>query len=745
MNIISLHIRHFRSIESAALTHCGGLNVLIGKNNAGKSNILSAIDVALAHLRRGHVAGRWESNRRAVDEFTDRDVSRRMQIGIEFEFTEQINSSLRDALLQATTQFERAIDQVRHQRVLSFIVSGAVEKNAPYLFVEAIAAGRLVTDDQELSVSGIRLLHVPTMAGADLFTNVREASEFRSELAALEKLDSDNPTLDYALRNREMSPGSYALNRIVGDALRPGTQRELDIALKSAVDADQFLRGVATIIAGIKNKIDEIERRETSTPLSAFAGDVRVPPEYAGWLMKEFGAISVLHFKETKQPIGPDEAAALLGLKVRRGGEERLSAVKQTVRALLGVSVDAFEPEESLGERRPVIQRPGRRIAEMDINDFVVEANGAGIREALRMVLDLELKNPDLVLIEEPEVHLHPGLEQALHSYLVGKSNEVQMFLTTHSTSFVDAASLQNVYLVSRDVNRKTIIETVVPEDGAFRIPSELGLRLSTVFMYDRLVFVEGRSDEDVLRQLAKQLRLDLTQANVGFVQMGGVRNFAHFAAEGTLELLSRRRIQMWFVTDRDENTDDDVHRMLGRLGDRARLAVLEKRELENYLLNPKAVAEFLVEKTQNSESPVTPTEEEVASALEEEATSLKEVVARLRFDKEFLRPIYLQSRTATGSPEARIEAAREELESRLRNADAIKSGITSKMDADWPQNALNLAPGATVLDNTAKRYGVRYVKEVDGLRLARKIHSSAISSDLRRLLTEIAGPSGFE
>lgn len=45
MQLESLEIEHFRSIEKIALPALGSLNVLIGKNNAGKSNILSAVDV----------------------------------------------------------------------------------------------------------------------------------------------------------------------------------------------------------------------------------------------------------------------------------------------------------------------------------------------------------------------------------------------------------------------------------------------------------------------------------------------------------------------------------------------------------------------------------------------------------------------------------------------------------------------------------------------------------------------------
>ncbi len=259
-----------------------------------------------------------------------------------------------------------------------------------------------------------------------------------------------------------------------------------------------------------------------------------------------------------------------------------MNAVQTIVRGLLGVHIDAFRDDE-------------RSPAEMDVDQFLVEANGAGIREALRIVLDLELKSPQLVLIEEPEVHLHPGLARVVANYLREKSPDIQMFVTTHSTEFVDSVSFQNAYLVSKNAGGKTVCQLIEAEEEALRIPAELGLRLSTVFMFDRLLFVEGQSDEGVMRLFAQKLAIDLTKCNLGFVQMGGVRNFANFAADATLDLLSRRQVLMWFVVDRDE--DDDVKRMMARLGARAALQVLQCRELENYLLNEDAIAPFVAEK----------------------------------------------------------------------------------------------------------------------------------------------------
>src|SRR5262249_43945987 len=151
-----------------------------------------------------------------------------------------------------------------------------------------------------------------------------------------------------------------------------------------------------------------------------------------------------------------------------------------------------------------------------------------------------------------------------------------------------------NVYLVSRNETGTTKCDSLAVGDAAFKLPAELGLRLSTVFMFDHLVFVEGPSDEAIIRALSALDNNEIIKGNVGFVHMGGARNFAHYAAEHTLDLLSRRQIELTFVLDRDEAEDAEVTRMADRLGNRASLHTLQKRELENYLLDAEAIYQFI-------------------------------------------------------------------------------------------------------------------------------------------------------
>jgi putative ATP-dependent endonuclease of the OLD family len=730
LGIRSVQIRGFRSIASSGLDKCGDLNILIGKNNAGKSNILGAIELVLLHLKQGRIAGSWPIARRPSSEFTDANVSTPLRIGVEFDLPRNINAELRERLTKEAPHLERSIEQIKAHDAIVFILAAAMDGDDGFLFVEQLAAGKLTSKGEDLAIEGsIRLLSVTKSVGLELYTNLMSARLLTADIESLQELSSERRLPYEFLLQQPKERRVSILPQYV--RLRPELIRQLGPRVASASSREDIENGINQMIVETREKMHVIEKRETEGALAAFAGDSKSAPAYAEWLIEQFGSIPFLHIKERKEEIGRDEALTLLKLKTRRGGPERLETIQQTVRELLGVKLDAFEAETPAA-------RSG--AAEMDVDDFLIEANGAGIREALRIILDLELKNPKIVLIEEPEVHLHPGLSRVLAGYLREKSEEMQMFVTTHSTDFVDSVSFQYVFLVSRDARNRTSSQTVEAEEGALRIPAELGLRLSTVFMFDRLIFVEGPSDESVLRELAKKIQVDLTKANVGFVYMAGARNFAYFAAESTLELLSRRRIQMWFVTDRDENTDAETERMMERLGGRAKLKVLLKREIENYLLDGSAIVNFLEEKQRaGGISGPKPSREDVERVLTEQASGLREEVIRLRTERQLLTPVFLRTRTNIGTIEERIKNSITALGERLDKIEGVKSSITREIDESWAARALDYVPGTVLLERIAKQFGVGFSKDKgDSERLARYVPAASVDAEIRGLLCDV-------
>ncbi|MEH1852415.1 MAG: AAA family ATPase [Nostoc sp.] len=418
--------------------------------------------------------------------------------------------------------------------------------------------------------------------------------------------------------------------------------------------------------------------------------------------------MKVLYLTERRKQIGKQEAERLLELKVKRGGNETLKNIQETVSSLLGVNIDAFESSSIASTRQ--------KSAEMDVDNFLVEVNGSGIKEALRLVLDVEFGNPDILLVEEPEIHLHPALETSMMRYLKRISCNSQVFITTHSTNFLDTAEMNNVYLVTKPDS--TEIQQLGIGEAEARIPQELGIRLSSLFMFDRLVFVEGLSDEDAIREWASTLGINLSQANVGFIHMGGVRNFAYFATESTLRFLAKRQVKMWFLIDRDEKEDSEIIKMQNMLGQNAKLQVLSKREIENYLIYYGAIIRFVKHKRvlSGNLSNELPTATEILAKIDECAEKMKQLAIDKRVIKLACKPIYpelkvifedIQESTVDKVTQS-IQKMIDQLESDKKNLENIYNSKSSELESFWKDRKLDIVPGDLLLDEVCKAYNVR-------------------------------------
>lgn len=726
-NIIkNLHIRNFRSLERTSILDCGPLNVLIGKNNAGKSSALIAIPLLFEHLSAGRIVSAWRTDRYA-EQFTHRDRERVLQFGAELSLNEATRASLCDELRSTAPHLAKSIEQLGIETSISYILRFEYDGRLAYQYLESISVGGIDHSKDLLEPASTVLLTTPRPSAKQLFQNHQNSETLQQKIATIKRLvDSDRVPLSAYYSDKKNFPARYLIDQVFSDdsSGNPTLRRDLTNLLENSETLESLRAKTSAEIALATDEIDRIAKAEIETPLTTYTGEVRVQPTYIGELCKAFGATPILRLGELKQPIGRKEASRLLQLKVKRGGPERLQVVQQTVRALLGVSLDAFQGDG------------GRDSAEIDVDNFLAEANGAGIRESLRLILDLELEPCDIVLVEEPEVHLHPGLEFAVHSYLQEKSKTKQFFVTTHSTNFVDAVSPQNIYLISRNTQGVATCDRLAEGDAPVKLPAELGIRLSTVFMFDRIVFVEGPSDESILRELSRTEGIDLNGAGVAFVHMGGVSNFAHYAAQATLDLLSRRRVQMWFIVDRDERDEVETRKMLDRLGGKATMFVLQRRELENFLIDETALRGFIAQKL--GKAP--PSAEAYAASIAKIAGSILDEVVTMYLEKSCLPPIYLRGQDVAGDVPDRLHIAIAELQERLGGVPSERERIHKELSTGWGvERAIQMAPGALLLDRLCKEFGCSFQKQRgDSLKLARHLPNSAIPTQIRTILKAI-------
>jgi putative ATP-dependent endonuclease of OLD family len=304
--------------------------------------------------------------------------------------------------------------------------------------------------------------------------------------------------------------------------------------------------------------------------------------------------------------------------------------------------------------------------------------------------------------------------------YLRRTSSASQVFLTTHSTNFLDTTAMSNVYLISK--TSSTGIQVLDAETAEDRLPEELGLRLSSLFLYDRLVFVEGRTDAGIIQEWASTLGINFNQANVGFVQIGGARNFAYYAAERTLSFLAKRKVKTWFLLDRDEA---EIQKLVKGYANTTQVRFLERREIENYLLSPQALVRFIQYKLSLDGSKAQrPDEATVQAAIIKCANDLKETSLSKRAAKRACVPVYPALRNLTESqqelsvPErirGEIDRMIAELTKTRQAVDGIVAEQTALLNEQWQKAYASIVPGDLLLDAVCKEFGVRFKKDRDG------------------------------
>lgn len=732
MKLEYVRVERLRSVLHAELYAFGQFNVTIGKNNSGKSTLLTAIQTFFICLAEGQIVSLEPPLGQIID-FTGRDTKTPIEIELRFSISlAERDELLRNIALEAP-QLKNAVDGLDPNLCLSATLCIA---RSPYLFAY---------------VSHLALVN-PTSAQGErtiLRVGAASASELRTKISSLQRAKADSERIATLARRIDEDdwkrlrdggstsmPRSILVRRVTGDDFSGAVQQHLESLLREPGSYAEFRRAVKSTSERVLEEAKEVFDQPLRNPVETFSGQETELPKYVQNCLRLIASTRLLYLSERRKPLGKEEAQRLLALKVRRGGNEALKNIQETVHALLGVHIDAFESAGGVGTEK---------TAEMDVDDFLLEVNGAGIREALRLILDFEFQQPAILLVEEPEVHLHPALEIAMMRYLKQVSSVCQVFVSTHSTNFLDAGDLRNVYLVSKE--QYTEVQLLDLEDAQSRIPKELGLRLSSLFMFDRLVFVEGPSDEAVIREYANRIEINLAQRNIGFIRMGGVRNFTHYASEAILSFLSKRQVEMYFLLDHDEQDDVEVTAIKSRLGDKASVHVLRKRELENYLLEPRALASFLEMKTRNAPKPsITLSPKQIAEALSTCADELREFTIAKRVAKTLCRPVFatdgwineVASSGAKGAVQSEIDRQMSSVEDRRAKLSEVHDKESAAIASRWEVEKLDIVPGTELLDKLFQQYGVRFRKETDSSRIAEMMVRDEINPELVNFIKSI-------
>ncbi|MEW1828359.1 AAA family ATPase [Streptomyces sp. NPDC088196] len=717
----------FRSLRDAALEDCGNLNVLIGKNNSGKSNLLSAIRLFFDFFQTSGAVATISPGIFRQTDWHGKDSTLPIEIRVTLELSDDELQSLIESIAVEMPQVRHALSGDKLGNLIT-VALRFLRAEMQVGYISRIFFGNKGDAGETV------IFAVSPESALDIAENFSKVKDYTQEKNTLEQVLNRVSVEEWRMISERASSTAFlrsALGIRAGDAT---DLRRISQIIQGAASYGDFVDQCRDRINGLEQQRELAMAAEISHPVTTFSGDSATVPDYVTDFVRRVAQTSVHHLSEQRKPIGEVEASRILKLKTSRGQGSVLQEIQHVVSGLLGVEIDAFSSDTPS-------TRSGGLSAELDVDEFLVQVNGSGIREALRLILDYEFERPEILLVEEPEVHLHPALETALMQYLKNISSHSQVFLTTHSTNFLDVGSLENVYLIRKEA--ETVVQQLDVAGAEEAIPEELGLRLSSLFMFDRLVFVEGPSDEQLLRTFADTLNVNFGQASLGFVTTGGARNFTHYATAATLSFLRKRNVRTVFVLDRDERDLKDLADLQNKVGGVSEVQLLQRRELENYLLNPSALSRFMLAKSNGLSSPVP---EEVEVAIGEACDELLPVAIERRILKRVCRPVIPDRRPVIDRGDQGFdEALQEQLNLALEKISSLSSEIqkireecAAEVQVDWESRKSEMVPGDDLLDKVFQRFGLRFNKRQDALRIAQEMESSEIPEEMTELVRRL-------
>lgn len=251
-----------------------------------------------------------------------------------------------------------------------------------------------------------------------------------------------------------------------------------------------------------------------------------------------------------------------------------------------GMSIS--RPEYNSDERRLIMFCSENRM------DREVFWAGSGFQIWLQLLTHIvRAQQSGILVVDEPEIYLHPDLQRRISEVL--RLIGCQVLLATHSVEIINDADLGEVLLVERRAaSAKRLVDITGLQSAAVLLGSNHNIQLTRLARHRQVLFVEG-NDHKLLKKIAAVCGHSLDQSLC--VPLGGSTQWQKVMyAEWVFTDILGERLRAAVLLDRDYRYSEEVKEFVLQMATKVTLVhVLERKEIENYLLLPKVIEKAIV------------------------------------------------------------------------------------------------------------------------------------------------------
>lgn len=486
MKLVEISISNYRSIKKIEDAKVNAFQAMIGENNAGKSNILNAVDVFLSAGAGGV----------SVDDFCD--IESKIIIKAKFSIeSEHLKKLWRPYMINEDLILEK------------------------HIWIE--------NDEEKEKTSIKNEFHGYQAEPKSWFLSVKKIIELKGNRPKWKDIVEENNLPDYFINNDNCNKTDFtkALNQYLleneVEYEEPDLSETQALGLQSNVVASlpKFY-----LLKAQSSYSEETDKRSNNTTFRKLMGDltdriIQNDPKYKN-IESALNTINEL--------LNPPDTSG----KESEKEEGRLESLENIESKLKDILCNLMPSVEKV--KLKVVTEDIRTIfskgVELKVDDGVetdVLLKGHGLQRCIIFSLlqalilnerkkliddhnEEEKRTPIILAIEEPELYIHPQLGKLFYDVLISFSKDDQVIYTTHSPRFIDVYKYESIAVVSKNkiqgtkyVNCDLTQFEGIVDKKIFKGLTQLNSDVNELFFAKKVLVVEGPEDKIAVTETCKK------------------------------------------------------------------------------------------------------------------------------------------------------------------------------------------------------------------------------------------------